>query len=72
MCTGQQFKVYPSGVPAGFPVCRFFSTPFAPRSSHFYTPFANECAIVTANDDWSLEGEVFNVLVPGGSCPPPS
>jgi hypothetical protein len=52
-------------------VCRFFSTSFGERSSHFYTPFANECAIVKNSHDWQFEGEVFNIPVPdtNGACP---
>src|SRR6202007_2608951 len=53
-------------------VCRFFSMSFAPKSSHFYTPSATECATVKSNADWSFEGEVFNVgeVSLDGTCPP--
>lgn len=53
------------------PVCRFFSTAFAPKSSHFYTPYANECALVRRNADWLFEGVVFYVATPddSGTCP---
>ncbi len=69
--TGRTFNAYPAGDPLGTSVCRFFSTSFAPRSSHFYTPFANECTIVSGNPDWSWEGVVFSIGVPdsGGMCP---
>jgi hypothetical protein len=69
--TGYQFKAYPLGVLSGSAVCRFFSTSFSPKSSHFYTPFADECAIVKGNPNWQFEGEVFNIQVPAtdGSCP---
>jgi hypothetical protein len=69
--TGQIFRVYPLGTPGTGNVCRFFSTSFAPRSSHFYTPFASECAIVKANPNWQFEGEVFGVVLPNvnGTCP---
>jgi hypothetical protein len=52
-------------------VCRFFSTSFNPRSSHFYTPLANECNIVKQNPNWQFEGEVFNIPIPdlAGVCP---
>ena len=68
--TGQEFKVFPPESATGTSVCRFFSTSFAPRSSHFYTPFATECAIVVGNPDWSLEGEVFMISTPAedGTC----
>jgi len=49
------------------PVCRFFSSSFAPRSSHFYTADASECASVKANPDWTFEGIVGYVL-PNGFC----
>ena len=72
--TGFSFKVFPSaGAPPGsVPVCRFFSTSFAPKSSHFYTPSASECALVKTNPDWLFEDEVFNVApasIVDGSCP---
>ena len=69
--TGESFAVY-AGLPAGvMGVCRFFSTAFGVKSSHFYTPDPNECAAVKQNRDWQLEGVVFGVLAPGpdGSCP---
>ena len=62
--TGQQFNAYSSGEPFGSSVCRFFSTSFGPRSSHFYTPFPTECTIVSDNPDWSFEGVVFDIPVP--------
>jgi hypothetical protein len=69
--TGYGFKSYPLNAPGSNVVCRFFSTSFAPRSSHFYTPFALECANVQANPDWQFEGPVFNIPVPdlSGACP---
>jgi hypothetical protein len=68
--TGLQFKAFPTGAAGSSAVCRFFSTAFTPRSSHFYTPFASECATVTANPDWQFEGQVFNIPTPAtdGSC----
>ena len=72
--TGRSFEVYPAaGAPAGTAsVCRFFSTAFTPKSSHFYTPSVTECAIVKNNADWSFEGDVFNVPPASvdGTCPP--
>ncbi|MFO1305208.1 MAG: hypothetical protein U1F54_15870 [Burkholderiales bacterium] len=69
--TGQSFNVYPTGAAGRVSVCRFFSVSFDPRSSHFYTPLANECATVKQNPAWRFEGEVFSVLLPdsGGGCP---
>jgi hypothetical protein len=68
--TSQTFNVYPLGTPVTADVCRFFSTSFAPKSSHFYTPFAGECASVKGNHDWQFEGLVFSVALPdaAGNC----
>ena len=68
--TGYQFKGFPTGAANSSPVCRFFSTAFDPRSSHFYTPFPAECNTVMANPNWQLEGQVFNIPIPAtdGSC----
>ena len=57
--TGKQFKAWTAGGANMVPVCRFFTVAFAPKSSHFYTPFAPECIIVKANTVWTYEGEVF-------------
>lgn len=72
--TGKQFNAYASGAAGTAATCRFFSTSFGPRSSHFYTSYASECATVKANPDWQFEAEVFNVALPAadGSCPPPT
>lgn len=67
--TGQTFKVFggsPGMLPQGTEVCRFFSTSFAPKSSHFYTPVASECAAVKQNPDWQFEAVVFNVMDASG------
>jgi mono/diheme cytochrome c family protein len=71
--TGLSFNVYKTlGAPASSAtVYRFFSTSFTPKSSHFYTANAAEYDAVLANADWQLEGQVFNVVLPGadGTCP---
>ena len=68
--TGREFKVFGAPGDGLSTVCRFFSAVFAPKSSHFYTPFAEECAIVKASPDWLFEGEVFLLVLPfaDGSC----
>lgn len=68
--TGEEFKVYPLDATGTTPVCRFFSTAFAPRSSHFYAASADECSILEGNRDWQLEGEVFGIVAPdaNGNC----
>ena len=69
--TGLQFNAYVASASGTAPVCRFFSTVFAPKSSHFYTPFAFECAAVQAEPAWSLETDAaFYIALPAadGSC----
>jgi hypothetical protein len=74
MRTGLSFNVYPSSTGSAASVCRFFSTSFDPKSSHFYTPFPAECATVKTNPNWQFEGEGAEVFfVPlaaaNGTCP---
>ena len=57
--TGQSFKVWTQGSATSLAACRFFSTNFAPRSSHFYTPFAAECGTVKTSPDWQFEAIAF-------------
>jgi len=69
--TGLKFKAYAANTAGSANVCRFFSTSFGERSSHFYTPFVTECAIVKQNVNWMLESEsVFAIPVPdlAGNC----
>jgi hypothetical protein len=73
--TGQQFNVYSTtatrSAPAGATtVWRFFSTSFAPKSSHFYTDIVSEYNSLLANPNWQLEGPVFSTPPPAadGTC----
>jgi photosystem II stability/assembly factor-like uncharacterized protein len=69
--TGYQFNAYAAPNGNSVPVCRFFSVAFAPKSSHFYTPFAAECAITQDDPAWIRESsEAFDIAVPAadGSC----
>jgi len=70
--TGLTFDVWSGPTAGASPTCRFFSTAFAPKSSHFYTPFAAECASVQANSDWQFEGVSFFLQLPdaNGKCAP--
>jgi hypothetical protein len=63
--TGQTFSVWtdPSASPLAVPTCRFFSTAFAPKSSHFYTPFASECAVVKTEAAWQFEAIAFYIAL---------
>ena len=69
--TGQSFDVLELGAPGAASVCRFWSgRTFVPKSSHFYTPIAAECATDRGNRDWQFEGEVFALILPDstGAC----
>jgi hypothetical protein len=68
--TGRTFRDYPLNTIGAHNVCRFFSTSFGPKSSHFYTPFASECGIVQHNPNWQFEGAVFAMALPDneGEC----
>ncbi|MEO8751105.1 MAG: hypothetical protein ABI624_00340 [Casimicrobiaceae bacterium] len=65
--TGESFSVWPESTATSSPACRFFSTSFAPRSSHFYTPFAAECTTVKANPDWQYESVAFHLELANAS-----
>ena len=68
--TGLSFIVYSNAAPGLNPVCRFFSTSFAPKSSHFFTPSPAECDWVKLNPNWMFESIVFHAPVPaaGDTC----
>jgi hypothetical protein len=69
--TGQRFGVYASQPPGTTPVCRFFSTAFGSKSSHFYAPRGLGCEATLANPDWLYEGDVYSMRIPdsAGACP---
>jgi hypothetical protein len=69
--TGESFGVFELDTAGAANVCRFWSgQTFVPKSSHFYTPIAAECAKVKGNRDWLFEGEVFAMALPdsAGAC----
>ncbi len=69
--TGQSFEVLPLGTAGAASVCRFWSDQtWKPKSSHFYTPYASECAKVKGNPDWKYEEEAFALTLPDatGKC----
>jgi len=69
--TGQAFAVFGDASSGGLPACRFFSTAFTPKSSHFYTPFAPECEGLKSNGSWQYESIAFHLRLPdtAGACP---
>jgi probable HAF family extracellular repeat protein len=68
--TGHRFNVAPGPQVGTRPVCRFFSTSFGTKSSHFYTPSPEECARVRRGTDWQFEGIAFYTSTADvtGSC----
>jgi hypothetical protein len=69
--TGYSFPVEMSPGIGTQPVCRFFTTWFAPKSSHFYTPYAAECATLKTGAIWQYEAIAFYLGLPdaAGNCP---
>ena len=69
--TGLAFPVWTTAQPSTAEACRFFSATFAPKSSHFYTPGAAECASLRAGGIWTYEGIAFHLRLTDGSgnCP---
>jgi hypothetical protein len=69
--TGYFFYVYPIGTPGTFPIDRFFTTAFPPKSSHVFSANAAESAAIRQNPVWQFEGTVFGALLPtaDGRCP---
>jgi photosystem II stability/assembly factor-like uncharacterized protein len=69
--TGLVFNAFAKASSAAVPVCRFFGTAFAPKSSHFYSPFDAECTKVRGDGHWQLEtAEAFAIALPSptGAC----
>ena len=71
--TNEAFNVYPSAGAGLVPVCRFFTTAFGAKSSHFYAPRGLGCEGTLMNPDWQFEGDVdvFHTRLPdaNGVCP---
>lgn len=66
--TARTFPVFPLATSGTLPVCRFFSgQTYAPKSSHFYTPYVTECASLKQGSVWHYEGDVFGLALPLGS-----
>jgi hypothetical protein len=65
--TGHTFNVWAEGTPQRAPVCRFWSGQrFAPKSSHFYTPYVAECLQLQRERTWDIEGTPFAMQLPEG------
>jgi Repeat of unknown function (DUF5648) len=73
--TGQTFYVWPTAAsnPLGVATCRFFTVFFAPKSSHFYTPNADECnGLIATSQVWTFESIAYYIALidANGNCPP--
>lgn len=68
--TFDAFRVWTEDGPNRAQVCRFFSTAFGTKSSHFYTANVDECAALKAGTDWQFEAMAYWVELPdgGGNC----
>lgn len=68
--TGQRFNVFTEPGPGRVAVCRFFTTAFGSKSSHFFAPRGLGCEPTFSNPDWQYEGDVFYATVPDatGQC----
>ncbi len=68
--TGREFKAWPITSTQGSPVCRYFGKPGVGPDTHFYSAYANECAILATDPQWIFEGHVMKTDVPvHGTCP---
>lgn len=70
--TREWFAIPPAGTPGATNVCRFWSGQrYAPKSSHFYTPYAAECANLLDRRHWLYEGDAFALTLArdDGGCP---
>lgn len=66
--TGQSFQVWDDVDPSLVPVCRFWSDQtWTPKSSHFYTPYVDECGKVKTDTAWRFERNAFMVKMPQGT-----
>jgi len=68
--TGQRYRVDDTLGPDLVPVCRFYTSAYAGKASHFFTASAAECEHVKTMSDWNYEGVAFYARVPdaAGNC----
>ena len=57
--TGQVHRVDDAPGPGLVPVCRFYTSAFAHKATHFFTAVQAECDAVKANPLWFYEGTAF-------------
>ena len=68
--TGQMFDVWSAPGDGLTPACRFFGVGFSPQTSHFLTPFPDECAATRNDPRWEFETIAFYLQLPdaNGEC----
>ncbi len=68
--TGQTFPVWQKAADGTASVCRFFSSTFSPKSSHFYTHSPAECQQLRNGNVWQLEATDAFAVMPttDGNC----
>jgi hypothetical protein len=65
--TGQRYRVDTVPGEGLVSVCRFYTSAYAGKASHFFTASAAECAVVKTMPDWTYEGVAFYVRLPDPS-----
>jgi YVTN family beta-propeller protein len=70
--TYEFFRVWSEEGPNRVQMCRFYSTAFGAKSSHFYTASASECEVLRTGSDWKFEAMAYYVELPdsAGACRP--
>ena len=68
--TGQRFRVDDAASPGLVPVCRFYTSAYAGKATHFFTASAAECEQLKTSSDWVYEGVAFYARLPdaAGTC----
>jgi YVTN family beta-propeller protein len=68
--TYEFFRVWTDEGPNRVQVCRFFTTAFGAKSSHFYTASPSECGALQSGGDWQFEAMAYYVELPDatGAC----
>ena len=68
--TGQRFRVDDAPAPGLVPVCRFYTSAYAGKATHFFTASASECDHLKTTSDWVYEGVSFYARLPdaAGTC----
>jgi len=68
--TGQRFRVDDAPAAGLVPVCRFYTSAYAGKATHFFTASAGECEQLKTASDWVYEGVAFYARLPdaAGTC----